>query len=172
MNKNYELPKYEILTKLSVMDIDLEEVGGDFVKEQDEILKTYNFSTDYDARYLVHFFNSNFFDEDLTITDLADACECLAIKEGVDVVRFEDGNIGFVAYYGAEVNGFEVVNPTIKDAMALLHDVNIDIENTDGETIVENADAFELEKYSEQTLQDVWADENNGKITNVVFTID
>ena len=62
---------------------------------------------------IVHYFDSDFrnerFEMDLThyINEYIDG---LAIKEGVNLVRFENGNIGFVGVYGAYENGFEVIH--------------------------------------------------------------
>lgn len=33
----------------------------------------------------------------------------LAIKDGLDLVRFENGNLGFIAYYNGHENGFEII---------------------------------------------------------------
>ena len=41
--------------------------------------------------------------------DIDDAIQCLAIKDGVDMVQFSNGNYGFVAYYSGDTNGFEVI---------------------------------------------------------------
>ncbi len=40
---------------------------------------------------------------------LYDAVAALASKEGIDLVQFENGNYGFVAYYNENENGFEIL---------------------------------------------------------------
>lgn len=40
---------------------------------------------------------------------LQDGIEALAIKEGVDMVRFENGNLGLVAYYGRHKSYLEFI---------------------------------------------------------------
>ena len=37
------------------------------------------------------------------------AKKIVAIKDGVDMVQFANGNYGFVAYYNGGINGFEVI---------------------------------------------------------------
>ena len=45
--------------------------------------------------------------EDLTIDE---AIQCLALKDGADLVQFENGNFGFVGYYhGFNENWFEII---------------------------------------------------------------
>lgn len=41
--------------------------------------------------------------------DIEGEIQCLAIKDGVDLVRFSNGNLGFVAYYNGHENGFEII---------------------------------------------------------------
>lgn len=48
--------------------------------------------------------------------DYYHACDCMAIKEGADLVKFESGNIGFVGYYGMHKDYLEVVTDPAKVA--------------------------------------------------------
>lgn len=41
--------------------------------------------------------------------DWESAIQMLSIKEGFDVVEYENGNIGVMAYYDGRENGFELV---------------------------------------------------------------
>lgn len=56
-----------------------------------------------------HFFDSPFFNEQTDFWTVYEAIQCLAIKDGVDLVQYENGNYGFVAYYNDDVNGFEII---------------------------------------------------------------
>lgn len=40
---------------------------------------------------------------------IEEGIQCLAIKDGVNLVRFANENIGFVAYYNGHENGFEII---------------------------------------------------------------
>lgn len=67
--------------------------------------------------------------EDTTISDggdvwydLEDAIERLAIKDGCDLVRYENGNLGLVAYYSGRKSYLEIITDAeevarIKDAL-------------------------------------------------------
>ena len=57
---------------------------------------------------LCHFFDSPFSDEREEHWNVYDAIQCLAIKDGVDLVQYGNGNYGFVAYYSGTANGFEI----------------------------------------------------------------
>lgn len=39
--------------------------------------------------------------------------EYLAIKDGADLVKFENGNLGYIAYYNLAKNGFEIIETDI-----------------------------------------------------------
>lgn len=63
---------------------------------------------------IFHYFDSAFFDEyvelgEMTERELSDRADALAIKDGIDVVRYDNGNYGIVAYYSGNINGFEVI---------------------------------------------------------------
>ena len=45
-----------------------------------------------------------------------DACQYMALKEGADLVKFANGNIGFVGYYGRHRDYLEVVTDPVKVA--------------------------------------------------------
>lgn len=99
---------YEVLTSISVLDIPDSAHYDDDVKklvnEQDLILADmgYSFLEDYAI--------------DLAgierVDDIYTAIERLDLKEGADLVRFDDGKIGYVGYYGCrptERNYFKII---------------------------------------------------------------
>mgnify|MGYP004547911529 CR=1 FL=1 len=61
------------------------------------------------SSYLCHFFESEFFEERTEEMSVDVALECLAIKDGADLVQYENGNYGFVAFYNGRQNGFEII---------------------------------------------------------------
>ena len=103
--------KYTILTTRSVMDIpydsseqyelDCAELWG----EQNEIISELAPSKFYKC----HFIEDPYYCNDITIyvRELDEAIQSLAIKDGVDLVRFENGKLGFMAYYNCHKNCFE-----------------------------------------------------------------
>lgn len=108
-----KLPNFKVLTGVSVMDIPYEnetQYEKDclaLVEDQDDILIRQMFKST--ECYLLHYFNSEFFDEcNITLT-IYDGIDGLAIKDGYDLVQFENGNYGFVAYYNGNKNGFEII---------------------------------------------------------------
>lgn len=57
----------------------------------------------------IHFFDSDFHNESTYLSTVHDAVDALAVKESADLVRFCNGNLGFVATYGEIKNGFEII---------------------------------------------------------------
>lgn len=112
--KGVFLMKYDILTKHSMLDmIALEDENEvlNLVEEQTEVLESLGF--DYSKSYIM-VFNGN----TKRLTTIEDAIQMLALKEGADLVRFEDGNIGFVGYYGSwdtEKNNFKIIREATED---------------------------------------------------------
>ena len=47
--------------------------------------------------------------EYLSATEIDEYIQYLAVKDGVNLVRFPNGNLGFVAYYNGHENGFEII---------------------------------------------------------------
>jgi len=113
------LPKYKILTRKSILDIPYENADQFekecrlFVAEQDKILMEKDFSLDKD--YYIHIFESCFSDDDFIDEDINEAIQWLAIKDGYDLVQYENGNYGFVAYYNGTENGFEILRESEVD---------------------------------------------------------
>ena len=93
---------YTIITRNRVSESESE----DIVREQEEKRNILGLNN---KNYICHFFDSAWFDEETIEMDIDDAIQCLAIKDGVDMVQFSNGNYGFVAYYSGDTNGFEVI---------------------------------------------------------------
>lgn len=111
-------PEYEVLTSKTVYSIgETDEEREALVEEQNTVFESlgYDFSTIYDA----HFFDSSFFDEQTICDDMHGLIDRLAVKDGVDLVQFENGNIGFIAYYNGEVNAFEILRSVTEKREAL-----------------------------------------------------
>ena len=108
-----ETPKFEILTTKSVYgeisDNEWDTYLEDLAKEQDETLENLGYKP-WGTDYTIHFFNSPYTNDLFDVDTIPCAIERLAIKDGVDLVRFETGNIGFVAYYNGNKNGFEILS--------------------------------------------------------------
>lgn len=62
-------------------------------------------SSEDDFRYVM----AEFFEERTEEMSVDVALECLAIKDGADLVQYENGNYGFVAFYNGRQNGFEII---------------------------------------------------------------
>lgn len=102
---------YKIITNRKVFDENTEENWQEKLYSEQEAKCT---ELGIDMNYLagdvtVHFFDSPFFDECTTEMNIYEAIECLAIKDGADLVQYDNGNYGFVAYYNGNVNGFEII---------------------------------------------------------------
>ena len=93
---------YTIITHNRVYESEPE----DIVREQEEKRNILGLNN---KNYICHFFDSAWFDEETIEMDIDDAIQCLAIKDGVDMVQFSNRNYGFVAYYSGDTNGFEVI---------------------------------------------------------------
>ena len=104
---------YEILTTQSVIDTE-EERFENLVEEQGIILKANEYALDNTA-YKTHFFESVFHDDCYELMTIKDAIQSLATKEGIDLVQYDNGNIGFVSYYNDEIDAFEIMNPTTEE---------------------------------------------------------
>lgn len=106
------MPPYTIIGTPLYEFLDTEPSETDYlarIDEQDKILEQNGLSRTNRTEYLCHFFDSVFFDEQTTEFCVDEAIEALAIKDGVDIVRFNNGNVGFIAYYNGHENGFEIL---------------------------------------------------------------
>lgn len=96
------MSEYTIITENRVFESEPE----DIVREQEEKMQILGLDGD---NYLIHFFESPFMSDHRTEMPVREAIECLAIKDGYDMVQFPNGNYGFVAYYNGIENGFEII---------------------------------------------------------------
>ena len=101
--------KYYIMTKLATFDEnrdpDDESYAEKLVEEQDKILEELGYNIT-DTAYLMKMENK------YCIHTIYDAIQCLALKDGADLVSFENGNIGYIGYYNGfslEYNHFEII---------------------------------------------------------------
>ena len=108
------VPNYKIMTKRTCYSVgySYEEREG-LTIEQDIFLERKGFTLN--KEYSIHFFDSHFFNEKTENIDIETAIECLAIKDGVDVVQYENGNYGYVAYYNGYENGFEILGDAYEE---------------------------------------------------------
>lgn len=87
----------------------------ELVEEQKNVLKRKGIDDVYGKKYRIAFLSDTTNPKYLTIDD---AIEMLSIKEGADLVKFKDGTIGFVAYYGSRdpmKNGFKIIGNIAKE---------------------------------------------------------
>lgn len=91
---------FTVLTFHQVSNCDDPEL---IIAEQEEKREIFGLADD--DLYLCKFSNGH-----LGFFTLDEAIQRLDIKEGYDMVQFSNGNVGFVAYYGSEVNGFEILD--------------------------------------------------------------
>lgn len=106
---------YLIVTDLKCHDY----YGMDEIQENEFRESLYNEQNDVVRReiktgnVIIHFLDDSAFqNESYIYTDIGginEYIECLAVKDGVDVVRYPNGNIGYIAYYNGNVNGFEII---------------------------------------------------------------
>lgn len=97
--KNINTPKYIIITNNKAM----ENTPEDVVNEQYEKREVFGLNG---SDYICHYFSNDIY---RVVPDIDEAIQYLNIKEGYDMVQFDNGNIGFVAYYDGAANGFEVI---------------------------------------------------------------
>lgn len=108
-----KLPNFKILTSKSTLDIPYENEEQNekelvaLWNKQDSILVEKGF--DLEKRYNIHFFDSKFMNENTMEIEIHEGLEYLAIKDGADLVQYENGNYGFVAYDTGVENGFEII---------------------------------------------------------------
>ena len=108
-----KLLNFKIITKRSILDIPYENEEQnekdmiELYNEQNSILVSNGY--DLNKSYSIHFFDSIYMHDNIMETDIREAIEFLAIKDGVDLVQYESGNYGFVAYYSGHKNGFEIL---------------------------------------------------------------
>ena len=115
MMKGKTYQNYEIVTKrklydyLDISESEEEKFREELIKEQSEFLAK-EITT---KNVILHFLEDTHFCDDkyeyVSKEDIDEYIQYLAIKDGVDLVRFSNGNLGFVAYYNGHENGFEII---------------------------------------------------------------
>ena len=62
---------------------------------------------------IIHFVEDTAFCDDhyvyVSAKEIDEYTQYLAVKDGCDLVRFSNGNLGFVAYYNGHENAFEII---------------------------------------------------------------
>ena len=62
---------------------------------------------------IIHFVEDTAFCDDcyeyVSAKEIDEQIQCLAVKDGINLVRFSNGNLGFVAYYNGNENAFEII---------------------------------------------------------------
>lgn len=95
--------------KYTIVGNDFRNVPEDMTEEfYEKQLETYYSIFPDDRKMIFHFLKGNVYEIGST-DNINDFIECLAIKEGGNLVQFENGNYGFMATYGAYENGFEIM---------------------------------------------------------------
>lgn len=105
------MEKYKILTKSSVLEIQdqIGDLSNDLQQQALQDLYEEQFNFINGEYFVIHFIeDENYINENYTTTNnLDDTIQRLAIKEGIDIVQFDNGNMGFMAYYNGNENAFE-----------------------------------------------------------------
>lgn len=115
-----DIPTYEVLTvknvseKTEISEELEEQYTEDLYEEQEAKLSKLGYEDDGTTLYVIHFFNTYFSDNRVDTATIYDATQELAIKDGADLVEFNNGNIGFVSYYNGHVDAFEIIGKVEK----------------------------------------------------------
>ena len=110
---------YKVLNQVSILDMPEEEYCGNGIErhneESDSILLSHGISDKEDIVIRRK-------DGEIECNCVYDAIQGMSIKEGVDIVEFENGKIGFVAYYGTYEDYFIIEAETpLEYLMSLCH---------------------------------------------------
>lgn len=118
--------KYKVLTSVDALEIssddytdeELDEVYNNLWEEQLQVLRDNGFEVDNDRVYKIHYIEDPFFHNDgIGYETIQDSFMCNAIKEGYNVVKFDNGKIGVVASYNGHENGFEFLAPATEEEL-------------------------------------------------------
>ena len=95
--------RYEVITKLHCLDNDgTDDFTERLFNEQNEKLEVFGFDFIGEAMTRIN-------GGDVEINAINEAIQYLAIKDGIDLVMFENGNLGFVAYYNNYKDYLEIL---------------------------------------------------------------
>lgn len=115
MIKRKEYQEYEVVTKRKLYDYcDLPEEEEDKFREelwqeQNDVLNK-EITTE---NVIIHFLEDTHYCDECyryaATKEINEYIQYLAVKDGVDLVRFSNGNLGYIAYYSGHENGFEII---------------------------------------------------------------
>lgn len=115
MLKGKTYQNYEIVTQRKLYDyIDIPEEEEEKFREElwEEQLKFLKKEITT-KNVIIHFIEDTHFCDDKYVyaatESIDEYTQYLAVKDGVNLVRFSNGNLGFVAYYNGHENGFEII---------------------------------------------------------------
>ena len=114
---------YRVLTSCSVLDLwkrhlsetEEETALNTLFNDQCNTLKEHGYEYNDSDAWSIHYFESPFHYDRVENMTVKEAIECLAIKDGYDIVQFSNGNVGFVAYYNGRANGFEILGEMVEE---------------------------------------------------------
>ena len=86
---------YKVLTQKSMYDFNEDKDIEAIVEEQNRILEEHGLKNDGVTSYVVMFDNFRYCE-----TTIDDAIQCLALKEGSDLVQYPNGHLGYIGWYG------------------------------------------------------------------------
>jgi hypothetical protein len=115
MLKGKTFQNYEIVTSRKLYDYCdiLEEEEEKFREELYEEQLVFLEKEIKTENVIIHFIEDTHFIDDYcrytATTEIDKFIQYLAVKDGVDLVRFSNGNLGFVAYYNGHENAFEII---------------------------------------------------------------
>ena len=101
------IPNYTVLTSKSTLVCDDKEA---LAEEQNKLF--FELFPNRNESVIYHTFKSSFSDDEEDEGDVSDfdfQIQSLALKDGVDLVRFENGNVGFVSYCNKCMDAFEII---------------------------------------------------------------
>ena len=102
-----KIPKYDVLTRMSTLTTEDKEK---LAEEQNLLFRALFLDMSEDVIY--HTFDSTFSEDERDEGNLSEydyQIQGLALKDGVDLVAFENGNIGFVSYCNGHKDAFEII---------------------------------------------------------------
>lgn len=101
------IPKFTVLTKKLTL---LCEDKGALAEEQNKLF--FELFPNKNESVIYHTFKSSFSDDEEDEGDISDfdfQIQSLVLKDGVDLVKFQNGNIGFVSYCNKAMDAFEII---------------------------------------------------------------
>lgn len=100
------IPKFTVLTHRSTLVCDDKE---ELAEEQDRLFRSL-FPNSHE-KVVYHTFSGNLYEDEEDEGDVDDydfQIQGLSLRNGVDLVMFSTGNIGFVSYDGRDKDAFEI----------------------------------------------------------------